>query len=94
MSKPIKSNDSTLPKIIKDAGTLPMTNESRHLFNDTATYVVSSAEFVPFANVHRYPILSWFAKGLANGITSGVSVQAVPAAPCGFILALLPIYGL
>ena len=77
-----------------------MTNESRHLFNEKHRHIRRLKRWLRFlprrANVHRYPILSWFAKRTRkrNYLWSFRPAQAVPALRAGFIVALLPIYGL
>ncbi|CAI8342002.1 MAG: Uncharacterised protein [Opitutia bacterium UBA7350] len=77
-----------------------MTNESHRLFNEKHRRIRRLKRWLRFlprrANVHRYPILSWFAKAARkrNYLWSFRPDQAVPALHAGFILALLPIYGL
>lgn len=77
-----------------------MTNESHRLFEEKRRRIRRLKRWLrPLprrATVHRYPVLSWFAKAARKRIYlwSFRPEQAVPALRVGCILTLLPIYGL
>jgi uncharacterized protein (DUF2062 family) len=77
-----------------------MTNETHRLFEEKHRRIRRIKRLMRHlprrANVHRYPVLSWFTKTARKRIYlwSFRPEQAVPALRVGCILTLLPIYGL
>lgn len=77
-----------------------MTNETHRLFEEKRRRTRRLKRWLrPLprrANLHRYPVLNWFAKAARKRIYlwSFRPEQAVPALRVGCILTLLPIYGL
>jgi uncharacterized protein (DUF2062 family) len=77
-----------------------MTNETHRLFEEKRRRIRRLKRWMrPLprrSNMHRYPVLSWFALAARKRIYlwSFRPEQAVPALQVGCILTLLPIYGL
>lgn len=77
-----------------------MTNETKRLFEEKRRRIRRLKRWMrPLprrSNMHRYPVLSWFAQAARKRIYlwSFRPEHAVPALQVGCILTLLPIYGL